>query len=73
MVSVKVTPLFNCILLDLTKRTVSLLINKETRINQIRTESKKSMMKLSELRLSTHFKYNGQIYTQTNGAPMGSC
>eukprot|EP00061_Rhincodon_typus_P003833 g21078.t1 len=36
------------------------------------TISTENMLKLLDLCLSTHFTFNGQIYEQINGTPMGS-
>ena len=70
MVSFDVTSLYTSIDLDLAQLTVSKLLDDRPPDDQ--QLSRQSILSLLKLCLTTHFTFNGQLYQQKRGTPMGS-
>eukprot|EP00061_Rhincodon_typus_P019000 g48421.t1 len=74
MVFFNVTALFTSIYIPLAKETLASLLDRlgiQTPDNT-NTISKDGILKLLDLCLTTHFTFNGKIYRQINGTPIGS-
>ena len=70
MVSFDVTALFTSIDLNLAKETIADLLPEQLRPGQ--TLTKTSTCALLDLCLQTYFKFDGKLYQQIRGTPMGS-
>eukprot|EP00061_Rhincodon_typus_P017339 g45991.t1 len=71
MISFDVTALFTSIDIPLGKETVATLL--EEAATQTKSSiSNDNQLKLLDLYLIAHFIFNGQVYKQINGTPMGS-
>nr|VZI46282.1 unnamed protein product [Spirometra erinaceieuropaei] len=71
MVSFDVVSLFTSIPKELTTRVISDLLEKRYDEEERRLE-RKHIMELLDYCLSTYFTFNGQVYEQIQGTPMGS-
>jgi hypothetical protein len=71
MVSFYVTALFTSVNPALAKQTIASLLMERRTANDARL-SNASYMELLDLCLRTYFQFNGLVYEQTNGTPMGS-
>eukprot|EP00061_Rhincodon_typus_P006516 g27228.t1 len=69
MVSFDVTTLFTLLDLPLARETLATILKEQDPSDTISTDN---MLKLLDLCLMTHFTFNGQIYEQINGTPIGS-
>ena len=69
MVSFDVTALFTSINLDLAKETLHEILPENFKSGKL---TKFSICKLINLCLITHFEFNGTLYEQLKGTPMGS-
>eukprot|EP00061_Rhincodon_typus_P001279 g14280.t1 len=70
MILFDITALFTSIDIPLAREITTTLLEQEHDPSE--TISKDNMLKLLDLRLTTHFTFNGQTYEQINGTPMGS-
>eukprot|EP00061_Rhincodon_typus_P004795 g23449.t1 len=69
VVSFDVTALFTSIDMPRARETPAIILKEPDPNDTISTDN---MLKLLDLCLMTHFTFNGQIYEQINGTPMGS-
>eukprot|EP00061_Rhincodon_typus_P005697 g25531.t1 len=72
MFSFDVTVLFTSIDMTLAKETLATSVHNPKTQTCNETFSENNMLKLLHLCLTTHFVFNGQVYEQINGKPMGS-